>query len=128
MSAKISAARKAAFLKALAERGNFTLSAEKAKVSRSWVLLHRKADAAFDAACREAVAAAKARLGAHPERRPPSGWGHLDGVELVVRGTNGRRVQIARARLHQWTPRVRTGFSPCSARPATPRRPIRRPG
>jgi hypothetical protein len=39
------------------------------------------------------------------ERKAPRGWGHLDGVELVVRGTGGsgggKRVQIARARLGQ---------------------------
>ena len=50
----------------------------------------------------EATAAAKARLGAHPERRPPSGWGFPDGEELLVKGTGGsgggKRVQIARAR------------------------------
>lgn len=41
---------------------------------------------------------------------PPKGWGHLDGVALVVRGTGGsgggKRVQIARARLKQWCPRT----------------------
>jgi hypothetical protein len=31
-------------------------------------------------------------------------------VELVVRGTNGRRVQIAQARLKQWSPRVEQRF------------------
>ena len=36
--------------------------------------------------------------------------GSLDGEELVVKGTNGRRVQIARARLRQWTPRVEDRF------------------
>ena len=133
MSAKITAARRAAFLKALEQTGNVTLSAERAKVSRSWVRLHRKGDPAFDEACRAALAAAKAsfdRLRASDEggRKPPSGWGHLDGVELVVKGSGGsalrdaagaapqderkkgRRVQIARARLRQWTPRVEERF------------------
>ena len=114
MSAKMAAARQAAFLKALGETGNFTLSAEKAKLSLSWVRLHRAEDQAFDAACRTAVAAAKARLARAGDNRPPRGWGHLDGAELVVRGTGGsgggRRVQIARARPHQWTPRVEDRF------------------
>jgi hypothetical protein len=64
---------------------------------------------------RAAVAGAKARLSA--ERRdgtvPPKGWGHLDGVELAVRGTAGggaRRVQIARARLRDWSPAVERRF------------------
>ena len=48
MSKKITATRCAAFLKALAETGNQTLAAERAKVSRSWVVLHRGRDAAFD--------------------------------------------------------------------------------
>lgn len=105
MHKKITATRQAAFLKALAETGNQTLAAERAKVSRSWVLLHRKRDAGFDAAVREACAgfARRERDGT----RPPRGWGHLDGVALVVRGTGDgiggrRRVQIARARLKQW--------------------------
>jgi hypothetical protein len=122
MSRKTSPARRAAFLKALAETGNQTLAAERAKVSRSWVQLHRSTDPEFDAACKAAIAAAKASLswapdqvrGARGSNRPPGGWGHLDGEELVVRGSGGsgggRRVQIARARLHQWTPRIEDRF------------------
>lgn len=106
MSARMAAARKRAFLRALKATGNVTLAAEAAKVSRSWVGLHRKEHTDFDAACRAAVASARARLGGHEARRPPSGWGFLDGCELVVRGTNGRRMQIARARLVQITPRT----------------------
>lgn len=122
MSAKMSAARRAAFLKALAETGNITVSAERAKVSRSWVQLHRSTDPEFDSACRAAVAEARERLSGHGERRPPSGWGFAGGEELVVRGTGGgrtstgsgqatgRRVQVARARIKQWTPRVERRF------------------
>lgn len=110
MTAKTSQARKDAFLAALEETGNQTLAAERAKVSRSWVSLHRSGDPEFRRLSDEAIAAAKARLGAHPERLPPSGWGFLDGEELVVKGTNGRWVQIARARLKQWSPRVEERF------------------
>lgn len=125
MTAKTSPARRAAFLKALRATGNQTLAAERAKVSRSWVQLHRSTDPEFDDACRAAIAAAKESLrsapildlrqgrqvrGARGSSKPPCGWGYLDGEELVVRGTNGRRVQIARARLHQWTPRVEDRF------------------
>jgi len=128
MSHKISAARRAAFLEALAETGNQTIAAERAKVSRSWVCLHRAADPAFDAAVRAAIESAKARLRGSDGRAPPSGWGFLDGEELVVKGTGGsalrdaagaapqderkkgRRVQIARARLKQWTPRIEERF------------------
>jgi hypothetical protein len=110
MTAKTSKARKNAFFKALRETGNQTLAAEAAKVSRSWVCSQRQQDAAFDAEVRAAVVEAKGRLGAHAERRPPAGWRFQEGEELVVRGTRGRRTQVARARLKQWTPRVEQRF------------------
>ena len=110
MSRKIRAVRAKAFLAALAASGNVTLSAERAKVSRSWALARRKDDAGFAAAWAAALASAKARLAAGDSRAPPSGWGFLVGAELVVRGTNGRRMQIGRARLKQWTARVEARF------------------
>ena len=115
MSRKFTQARKQAFLQAVRETGNQTIAAERAKVSRSWVQLHRSTHPQFKADVVAAVAEAKARfdsLSANGEgsRKPPSGWGHLDGEELVVKGTNGRRVQIARARLKQWTPRIEDRF------------------
>jgi len=110
MSHKTSPARRAAFFAALRETGNQTIAAERAKVSRAWVQLHRSTDPAFKADVAAAVAASFDKLRTSGEGKPPSGWGTLDGVELVVRGTNGRRVQIARARLHQWTPRVEDRF------------------
>ena len=119
MTRKFGQARKDLFLARLSETGNRTLAAEAAKVSQAWVGLHRKSDPDFQRACAEAVEAAKAGLRqAQGERgegcQPPSGWGFLDGEELVVRGTGGsgpgKRVQIARARLRQWTPRVEERF------------------
>lgn len=113
MSHKTSPARVAAFLKALSETGNQTIAAERAKVSRSWVQLHRSADPQFKADVVAAVAEAKAAFLARRKSgsmTPPEGWGHLDGEELVLRGSNGRRVQVARARLRQWTPRVEERF------------------
>lgn len=123
MSAKTSPARRAAFFDALRETGNQTLAAERAKVSRSWVQLHRSIDPQFKADVVAAVEEAKEKLRWAPDqvrgdgrsgRQPPSGWGHLDGEELVVKGTGGsgggKRVQIARARLKQWTPRVERRF------------------
>lgn len=114
MSAKISAARRAAFLKALRETGNQTIAHERAKVSRSWVQLHRSTDPQFKADVAAAVAGARADLSRADGRRPPSGWGFLDGEELVVKGSGGsgggRRVQIARARVKQWTPRIEDRF------------------
>ena len=119
MSHKTSPTRRAAFFKALRETGNQTLAAERAKVSRSWVCLHRKTDPGFDAEVRAAIAEAKRhfdRLSANGAgtRKPPAGWGHLAGEELVVKGTGGsgggKRIQIARARVKQWTPRVERRF------------------
>jgi hypothetical protein len=127
MTRKFGQARQDLFLATLRETGNQTLAAEAAKVSRSWVQLHRSSDPEFKRACAEAVEEAKTALRkrscaggtpAQDERgegcRPPSGWGFLDGEELVVKGTGGsgggKRVQIARARLRQWTPRVEERF------------------
>jgi hypothetical protein len=111
MTAKFTAARREAFFRALARTGNQSLAAEQAKVSQSWVTLHRSGDPEFRRRIDEAIAAAKARLDEAPERRPADPrlrW--QDGDELVVRGTNGRRTQIARSRLKQWSPRVETRF------------------
>lgn len=110
MSAKMSAARRAAFLAALRETGNRTLAAERARVSPSWVTLHRANDPGFRREIEEAVAEAKARLRSAEGMKPTAGWGSLAGEELVVRGGNGRRVQIARARIRQWTPRSEARF------------------
>lgn len=110
MSRKTSIARREAFFRALAETGNRTLAAERAKVSQSWVTLHRANDPAFRARIAAAVAEARARLAGAAGTAPASGWGSLDGEELVVRAGNGRRTQIARARVKQWTPRVEARF------------------
>lgn len=109
MSRKTIAARRAAFLKALRETGNQTLAAERARIARSWVHKQRTKDPAFDGACRAAIAETRTaleRLRASGEggRKPPSGWGYLDGEELVVKAATGRRIQVTRARPDQWTP------------------------
>jgi hypothetical protein len=122
MTAKVSQARRELFLATLRATGNRTLAAERAKVSQSWVQLHRSSDPAFRRACEAAREEAKRALSGPPDRVrgargscvPPAGWGFLDGEELVVKGTGGagggKRVQIARARLRQWTPRVEERF------------------
>lgn len=110
MSAKITARRRAKFLHFLAASGNLTLSAERAKVSRSWVCLHRSADPAFDAACLAAIAGARAALGHRQARGAVGGWGFADGAELVINASNGRRVQVRRAKYRQWTPRIERRF------------------
>jgi hypothetical protein len=102
--------RRTAFLTALEACGNQTLAAERVCVSRSWVCKERGLSPEFDSECKRLIAAAGERLRKTEGNRPPEGWGHLDGVELVVRGTNGRRVQIARARAGQWTARCERRF------------------
>ncbi len=114
MSAKTSPARRAAFLTALGETGNYTIAAEHARVSRAWVTLHKTNDPEFRAACEAAVAGAaaraQARAAAGGDARPSARWGYIDGEEMVVRAGNGRRAVVARARLRQWTPRVEARF------------------
>jgi hypothetical protein len=110
MSRKTSTARREAFFRALGETGNRTIAAERAKVSQSWVTLHRAEEPEFRARMEAAIAQAKARLRGARGVAPASGWGSLAGEELVVRGGNGRRTQIARARLRQWTPRAEQRF------------------
>lgn len=43
-------------------------------------------------------------------RKPPENWAYHQGEELVVNGSNGRRVQVRRAKLSQWTARVEERF------------------
>lgn len=110
MSAKTSHARTEAFFTALAETGNQTISAERARVSRSWVTLHRSTDSAFKARMEAATGEARENLARVASQAPAAAWGDIDGEQLVVRGTNGRLVQVARARLGQWTPDVERRF------------------
>lgn len=114
MTRKFDQARKDAFLRAVAATGNQSLAAERASVSRSWVQLQRSEDPGFRAAVEKAVAEARERLRAEPSRRPPDGSAYAAGAELVVRGTGGagggKRVQVARARVKQWSPRAEERF------------------
>ena len=110
MSAKITSRRRAKFLHFLTASGNLSLSAERAKVSRSWVGLHRSSDPAFDDACRGAIAEARVALGHRQARGASGGWGFAHGAELVINASNGRRVQVRRAKYRQWTPRIELRF------------------
>ncbi len=110
MSAKTSARRRAAFFTALADTGNQTISAERAKVSRSWVSLHRASDPEFRAQMEACVAGARARLAGEALMIPPRKWRAIDGEMLVIRGTNGRKVQVARAHVRQWSPQSEALF------------------
>ena len=110
MSRKTSERRRAAFFRALAETGNQTVAAERAKVSRSWVSVHRAADPAFKAEMADAVAAAGERLCAAAEQVPEPGWRSIFGEELVLRGRRGGRVQVMRAPVREWSPRTEAAF------------------
>lgn len=114
MSQKTSPARRAAFLRVLGETGNHTIAATHAKVSRSWVTLHKATDPEFRAACDAAVAravvAAEAMRAAGDTATPAKKWRYLDGHETTIRGGNGRRAVVSRARLKAWTPRTEAIF------------------
>lgn len=110
MAAKMDARRRAAYLAALAATGNRTLAAERAKVSRSWVLKLRTTDPTFAADFDAAVATAKARLDGASGVGPVGAWRARNGEELTVQSGNGRWRQVTRTRLRQWTPRIEARF------------------
>lgn len=66
MHKKMSAGRRSAFLKELGKTGNITVSADRAAVSRGWVLRQRKADAEF---CGSSPRSGRKRLSARSGRR-----------------------------------------------------------
>lgn len=110
MTAKISEAKRRAFLKAYGQSGNLTLSAEQAGVSRSWVSLARRGDSGFDARCRAAKAASAERLAAGGCNRPPGAWKQRGGVDLVVRRARRGPPQVVRGSATCWTPRAEERF------------------
>ena len=110
MTAKIGEAKRRAFLKAYAQSGNVTLSAEQAGVSRSWVSLTRRSDPAFDSACRAAKAVSAGRLAGGGCNRPPPGWERRSGASLVVQRTGKRQPQVVRSLRTVWTPRAEGRF------------------
>lgn len=110
MTARISADRRAAFLRAFARSGNLTLAAERAGVSKSWVIKARLADSGFARECRAAKAAAGVRLGGGVCNRPPKGWERSGGRDLAVRRAGRRPAQVVRTFEGQWTPRAEARF------------------
>ncbi|THD36226.1 MAG: hypothetical protein E7773_09940 [Sphingomonas sp.] len=110
MPRKTSPARVEAFFRALAETGNQTIAAERAGVSTVWARRHRAADPVFAERLAATIAAASERLRAAASVGPDGKWRMADGEELVVRGRCARRVQIARARPGQFTPRTEARF------------------
>ena len=71
---KISAFREVAYLRALAETGNATLAAARARVSKSWPYKRREVDPQFDALFREMAALARSRLRVRVNRERKGGW------------------------------------------------------
>ena len=126
MTAKIDKGRQVAFLRALSETGNLTLSAERAGVSRSWPRLQRKADAGFDADYLAALAKAGRRLDRQEDNRAAQGWREAGDAELIVVGPKGGggscaagRARGRRSRSADSSPRCArrtTSSSPASAR------------
>lgn len=107
---KISPARIEAFFRALGETGNRTIAAERARVSREWVRWRRLRDPAFAAREKAVMAEATERLRAAASIEPVAKWRMRAGEELAVRGRRGGMMQIQRARLRQWTPRIEARF------------------
>lgn len=119
MTRKFDEAREQAFIAALGESGNLTLSAERTGVSRSWVRLRRQGSGRFDQQVRQTLRLAAEEL---PRRAvvagtPPLAWREHEGVALTVRGvgdtgaaSRARRVQLGRARARQWTAAVEARF------------------
>ncbi|HYD37460.1 MAG TPA: hypothetical protein VEA60_07595 [Allosphingosinicella sp.] len=110
MTARIDQGRKRLFLRALGESGNLTLSAERAGVSRDWARLHRKANPAFEADCRAALARAARRLGRQEDNGPVQHWRSQGDTALVVIGRAGRQPRIVRSGELTWTPRQERRF------------------
>lgn len=110
MTARVSEAKRRAFLKAYRQSGNLTLSAEQAGVSKSWVSLARRSDAAFDARCRAAKAKSAERLAGGGSNRPPPGWERRGGASLVVQRAGKRPPQVVRSLRTVWTPRAEARF------------------
>jgi hypothetical protein len=86
---KIPHSRALRYLKALAETGNASLAAAYAGVSRDWAYKRRKADAWFDALCREILARFR-EMPPHPT------------LSREGRGAN-RRTRVNRDRAGGWT-------------------------
>lgn len=111
MSRKTSPRRIAAFFAALEESGNQTLAAERARVSRSWVSLHRASTPGFRERMDAAIATARERLGGAASVEPGDPrWRFQGGEELVVRGARSGKSRIARARLDGMNPRAEKRF------------------
>lgn len=110
MTARMSDSRRRAFLRAYAQSGNMTLSAEQAGMSRSWAVKARRSDPGFDSECRAAKAASAERLGKGVSNRPPKAWKRRGGVDLIVPRAGRRPPQVVRSLGVRWTPRAEARF------------------
>jgi len=90
MPSRISTARQLAYLRALADTGNASLAAARARVSRDWAYKKRKADAGFDGLCREMIARFRGSRAPLPNPSPAKGRG-------------ARRRRVNRDRVGGWT-------------------------
>jgi len=89
--------REVKYLKALAETGNASLAAAYAGVSRDWAYKRRKADAGFDALCREILARFR-------ETPPHPSTAHAAGPSLSREGRGAkRRTRVNRDRAGGWS-------------------------
>lgn len=110
MTARMSEAKRRAFLKAYSQSGNMSLAAEEAGMSRSWAVKARRSDSGFDSDCRSAKAASAERLAGGGCNRPPKAWKQRGGVDLVVQRPGKRPPQLVRSLRTRWTPRAEGRF------------------
>jgi hypothetical protein len=110
MTARMSGAKRGAFLRAYRQSGNVTLAAERAGMSRSWVAKARPGDPEFDQQCRAAKADSVERLAGSGCNRPPAGWERRSGVPLVVHRAGRRAPKVVRSLRAQWTARAEDRF------------------
>lgn len=109
MPSRISTAREIAYLRALAETGNATWAALRARVSRSWAYKRREVDAGFDALCREMmVRFRESPMPPLPNPSPAKGGGAFR-HPTEGRGA-GTRTRVNRDRAGGWTERREQHF------------------
>ena len=98
MPAKIPFSRELLYLRALADTGNATLAAARARVSRDWAYKRRFGDPRFDAWCQAMIE----QFRAGPPHRPAADAAPPHPT-LSLQGRGLRRVQVRRDRVGGWS-------------------------
>jgi len=102
MPSKIPSSRRVIYLQTLGDTDDASLAAARAGVSRTWAYKRRKADARFDALCREMVARFRRTPPRSEPPHPPTAEAAGPSLSREGRGA-GKRVQVRRDRIGEWT-------------------------